>query len=486
MDALLFALLVAPPVVAAALAVLAPRATVLVSRLNVATMPISVAAALWLAAGLVAGGPPAVVGTTWRIDALSAMLALLVSVVSTLAVWMGPGLAPGAGPARAEARLFRVYTNMFAATMLLAVTADNLGVMWVAIEASTVTSALLIPLHRTKASVEASWKYLLIGSVGIALALTGTVLTFVDYASTGATVDLALNWTTLVTAAPGLHPEVARLAFVFLLVGFGTKAGLVPMHTWLPDAHSEAPAPLSAMMSGVLLAVALYALARWKTLVDLTLGTTFTETLLLIVGVATIALGSLSLVTQRDYKRLLAYSSIEHVGLACFGLALGAPGLFAALFHVTGHALAKSVAFLLSGRILLRYGTHEIAAAPGVAEALPATGGLFAISVLALGGLPPFGLFLSEMLLVRAGWIAGREILTGVVLVLLLVAFGSLVHHTQRLLLGAPPAGVSVGERVTWTTAVLALPLVALAWIGVSMPSGLRHLLTQAVEALHP
>jgi hydrogenase-4 component F len=482
----LLVLLVGPPMAGAALAAVAPRAIVPVSRLNAATMPISVAAALVLAAGLAAGGPPVVIGTTWRIDALSALLALLVSGVSTLAVWLGPGLAAGDEPARAEARVFRVYTNMFAATMLLAVTADNLGVMWVAIEASTVTSALLIPLRRTKASVEASWKYLLIGSVGIALAFTGTVLTFVDYASTGADVELALNWTTLVAAAPGLHPEVVRLAFVFLLVGFGTKAGLVPMHTWLPDAHSEAPAPLSAMMSGVLLAVALYALVRWKIIIDLALATSFTDTLLLIVAVATVALGSVSLVTQRDYKRLLAYSSIEHIGLACFGLALGAPGLFAALLHVTGHALAKSVAFLLSGRILARYRTYEIAGAPGVGTALPATGALFALGVLALGGLPPFGLFLSEILLVRAGWLAGHTILTGVVLVLLLVAFASLVHHAQRLLLGAPPADVAVGERLTWTTAILALPLVALAWIGVAMPAGLHNLIAHAVEVLQP
>ena len=486
METLLFILLVAPPMVAAALSVAAPRATAFVSRLNTTTMPISVAAAFWVAAGLVAGGPPVVIGTTWRIDALSATLALLVSIVSTLAVWMGPGLTTGTDPAPAEARTFRVYTNLFAATMLLAVTADSLGVMWVAIEASTVTSALLIPLRRTKASVEASWKYLLIGSVGIALAFTGTVLTFVDYASTGADVELALNWTTLVAAAPGLHPEVVRLAFVFLLVGFGTKAGLVPMHTWLPDAHSEAPAPLSAMMSGVLLAVALYALARWKVIVDLAVGANFADTLLLTIAIPTIALGAVSLVTQRDYKRLLAYSSIEHIGLACFGLALGAPGLFAALLHVIGHALAKSVAFLLSGRILTRYRTHEIAAAPGVATAMPATGGLFALTVLALGGLPPFGLFLSEVLLVRAGWIAGRQVLTGIVLALLLVAFASLVHHAQRLLLGAPPPGVETGERVTWATTILAVPLLALAWIGVFMPPALDTLLTRAVEVFYP
>jgi len=366
------------------------------------------------------------------------------------------------------------------------VSTNNLGVMWVAIEATTVTSALLIPVHRTRAAIDASWKYLLIGSVGIALAFTGTVLGFVDYTSTGGSANAALNWTTLLAAAPSLHPEVTRLAFVFLLVGFGTKAGLAPMHSWLPDAHSEAPAPLSAMMSGVLLAVAFYALARWKAIVDASLGPGFTDTLLLAIALVTIAVGSLSLAAQVQYKRLLAYSSIEHLGLACFGLALGPLGIFAALLHLTGHALAKSTAFLLSGRILDRYRTREIAGVPGLLATLPATGGLFAASLLALVGLPPFGLFLSEILLVRAGWLAGHPIMTALVLVLMLVAFGSLVHHLQVMLFGPVPNAVRPGERPTWALAILTLPLLALAWIGLSLPAALRALITQAAEVLHP
>jgi hydrogenase-4 component F len=486
MDALLVAVLIAPPVAAAALAVAVPRAPRLAARVNAATMPLSLAAAGWMAARLGTGGAPVIAGTLWRLDALSALLALLVSFVATLAAWLGPGLRGGAADPPAETRLFRVYVNLFAATMLLAVSADNLGVMWVAIEASTVTSALLIPLHRTKASVEASWKYLLIGSVGIALAFTGTVLTFVDYASTGAAVELALNWTTLVAAAPALHPEVARLAFVFLLVGFGTKAGLVPMHTWLPDAHAEAPPPLSAMMSGVLLAVALYALARWKAIVDGAAGAGFADTLVLVVALATIALGSLSLLGERNLKRLLAFSSIEHMGLACFGLALGAPGLFAALLHVTGHALAKSASFLLAGRIATRYRTAGTADASGVAAALPVTGGLFAMALLALGGLPPFSLFISEILLVRAGWVAGHPVITGIVLALLLVAFASLAAQGQRLLLGRPPDAAGTGERFSMAAAVLAVPLAALVWIGLALPVPLERLLAAAVEVLQP
>ncbi len=487
-DAALVLALFLPPLLAALAAAsgTSPQRVRVAAWINAVTMPLSVAAAVLMAWRLAAGAAPIVAGTLWRVDALSALLAVLVSVVSTLAAWLGPGLSPVDAEAVPAVRTFRFYVNLFAATMLLAVSTSNLGVMWVAVEATTITSALLVPVRRTKAAVEASWKYLLIGSVGIALAFAGTVLMFVDFASTGADVHGALAWTTLVAAAPSLHPEVARLAFVFLLVGFGTKAGLVPMHTWLPDAHSEAPAPLSAMMSGVLLAVALYAVVRWKVVTDAALGPAFSDTLLIVLALATIVVGSLSLVTQTHYKRLLAYSSIEHVGLACFGFAMGPLGTFAALLHLTCHALGKSSAFLLSGRVLERYRTHEIAAVPGLVSVLPKTGGLLAASVLALVGLPPFGLFLSEVLLVRAGWVAGHSALTGLVLILMLVAFASLMYHLQRMLFGRAPDAVPSGERWTASTLILIVPLAILAWLGVSVPAPLDHLIAHAVEVLRP
>jgi hydrogenase-4 component F len=485
METLLLAALLGPPVLGAALA-LAPGKSSPAAWINAVTMPVSVIAAMTIAFRLAWGGPPVELGSIWRLDALSAVFAVLVSVVAMLGTWLGPGFHAEDARAQSEARTFRIYVNLFTTTMLVSVSTNNLGVMWVAIEASTVASALLIPLGRKRTAIEASWRYLLIGSVGIALAFTGTVLAFVDFASTGRSVEAALNWPTLLAAAPSLHPEVARLAFAFLLVGFGTKAGLAPMHTWLPDAHAEAPAPLSAMMSGVMLAVALYALARWKAVVDAALGYGFADTLLLMIGIATLVIGTVSLVRQRDYKHVLAYSSIEHTGLACFGLALGPAGIFAALLHLTGHALAKSAAFLLSGRILDRVQTHQIAGASGLLRAIPATAGLFAASILALAGLPPFALFLSEVLLVRAGWLAGHPFLTGFVLVLMLVAFGSLVHQLHRMLFGDPAAGVTLGERVTMPLMILGVPLVVLAWLGVGLPETVSMLLTRAAEVLHP
>jgi hydrogenase-4 component F len=485
MDALLVLALLAPAFVAGTLTLAVRRGVRALAWLNAVTMPVSCVAATVIALRLAGGGPPVVVGVTWRLDALSALMTLLVSTVATLAAWMGPGLR-GPGDAEREIRSYRIYSNLFAFTMLVAVSASSLGVMWVAIEATTVTSALLIPLRRTKAAVDASWKYLLIGSVGIALAFTGTVLAFVDYAAIGGDVALALHWDTLRAAAPSLHPQVAQLAFVFLLAGFGTKAGLVPTHTWLPDAHSEAPAPLSAMMSGVLLSVALYAVARWKTIIEAATGSAFTDTLMLIVGIATVLVGSLSLLSQTHYKRVLAYSSIEHMGLACFGFALGPAGVFAALLHLTVHALAKSAAFLLSGRVLERYGSGEIARVPGLLSVAPGTGMLFAAGILALAGLPPFGLFVSEILIVRAAWIAGHTLLTALVVVLMLLAFVALMVHAQRMLFGEPETGMPGGERGRLSLVVLALPVLAAAWIGVSLPAPLAALLGHAVEVLRP
>jgi hydrogenase-4 component F len=442
---------------------------------------IGAAVTLWrhvLAGDVVTSGP----GEFLRADALSTLLALCVSMVGALAAWLGPGLASGEDYDAAQTRRFRIFGNLFTFTMLFAVTSNNVGFMWIAIEATTITSAMLIPLHVTKASVEASWKYILIGSIGIALAFGGTVLGYFDFVNLVGRQEAALNWTVLRASAPQLHPEVIQLAFVFILIGYGTKAGLAPMHTWLPDAHSEAPAPLSAMMSGVLLAVALYAVIRWEAVVNAAVGTGFTDGLYIGLGVLSIAIAAFSLVIQRNYKRMLAYSSIEHTGLICVGLALGPLGTFAAMLHLLNHALAKSMMFFLAGRVLHRYGSTEIGRVSGLLKVMPWTGGLFAAGMLAVIGLPPFGLFISEFALFRAGFAAGRPWLMGLVLALLAVAFVSMIGHLNRMLYGAPTAGVPVGERDLWPLVPLGACLAALVVLGVVLPAPLQALLRQIVE----
>jgi len=419
-----------------------------------------------------------------RADALSTLLAFCVSVVGALAAWLGPGL--GDGWNGGQARRFRIFANLFTVTMLFAVTTDNVGFMWVAIEATTITSALLIPLHASKASVEASWKYILIGSVGIALAFAGTVLAYFDFSTLVGRDTAALSWVVLRDVAPALNPRVLELGFVFILIGYGTKAGVAPMHTWLPDAHSEAPAALSAMLSGVLLAVALYAIVRWQTVVRAAVGHGFAENVIGLLGVLSLAIGALSLVAQRNYKRLLAYSSIEHTGLICVGLALGPLGVFASMLHLLNHSLAKSTTFLLAGRVLGRYKTAEIEGVTGLLRTMPWTGGFFAAGMLAVIGLPPFGLFVSEFALVRAGFAAGRPLTIALVLALLAVGFVGVLAHLNRMLYGPPPGGVPIGERGCWALVPLGACLAALIVLGLTVPAALDGLLVSIAGIVTP
>ena len=458
------------------------------SRATVACAAVSLAAATRLCAQAGAAGWQSGGMTTglWQVDALSAFLALAIAFVALLASTVAPGLERDGHEHPVYVRRLRVLMGAFAFTMLMAVTVQNVALMWVAIEATTIASALAIPLNRTKASVEASWKYLLVCSVGIALAFTGTILAYFDFVSTAGSAGDTLNWVALRRAAPALHPQLLQLAFAFILVGYGTKAGLAPMHTWLPDAHSEAPSAISAMMSGVLLAVALYAVARWKAVVDAVVDPAFTNGLLMAFGLASIAIGTFSLVIQRHYKRMLGYSSVEHMGLAAIGLALGPLGMFAAWLHVLNHAVAKSAAFLLAGRILHRYDTAEIAKVSGLLKVMPWTGSLFAAGLLALIGLPPFGLFLSEFLLIRAAFAARHPWIAGIVLLLLLVAFVSLLSHLNRMLYGDPPPGLEPGEGAGLATAALLVPIAVLVALGLLLPEPLSSLIRASAGVLVP
>ena len=476
------ALLLSPILAAAGALVLPPRwrtASVLHAGLGL----ISLLAALRFVALVLDGWTPTWGATVlFRVDALSALLAACVAFVAALAALLGPCLGPDDHYTPAQVRRFRVFSSLFAFTMLVAVTANNVGVMWIAIEATTIASAVIVPLTVTKASVEASWKYILIGSVGIALAFVGTVLGYFDFVTLVGQREYALNWTVLLANAPVLHPPVIQLAFVFILIGYGTKAGLAPMHTWLPDAHAEAPSALSAMMSGVQLAVALYAIVRWKAVVTAAVGHQFPNRLLIGLGLLSLAIAALSLVIQRQYKRLLAYSSIEHTGLMCLGLALGPLGVFASMLHLVNHTLAKSMMFFVSGRILDRYGSPEIGRVSGLLRVMPWTGGLFAAGTIALLGLPPFGMFLSKFALVRAGFADGKGWLMAAVLALLAVAFVSLLAHLNRMLYGPAPAGIRRGESGGWAVVPLVACATMLVVLGIAVPAPIIELLDRIVE----
>jgi hydrogenase-4 component F len=414
-----------------------------------------------------------------RADALSAWMVGLIGVVSGLAAVEAPRYAHGA------AHRFYPFFHLFVFTMLLAVTTDDLGFMWVAIEGTTLASVFLVNFERTRASLEASYKYVLICSVGIAVAFLGTVLLYFADVTRFGGAEHALRWTVLQSLAPGLPAPIVEMAFVFLLVGYGTKAGLAPMHTWLPDAHSEAPAPASAMMSGVLLAIGVYAILRFKPIVDAAAGPAVARRLLLGLGLVSMAVAAAFLWNPKNYKRMLAYSSVEHLGLVSLGVAFGGPwGVAGAVLHVANHALAKSVLFLLSGRIRAAYASMEIDAVRGLLARLPVSGPLFFAAMLALLGLPPFGLFVSEVMIIGAGFAAGQAPAAVIALGLLVIAFAGLLRTLQRMLHGA--ADRSAVERGLWAAAPLVAALALLLLTGLAWPPGLARALASITLVVGP
>ena len=474
-------MLVALLVIPLAGAVLSWRAVGrLATTLHTVTAVLTLVGALAVAVTVNRGEPLVAFDGFLRADALSAWMIGLIGIVGALAASEAPRYLAHTAPGR-----FYPLFHLFVFTMLLAVSTDDVGLMWVAVEGTTLASVFLVNFDRTRASLEASYKYVLICSVGIAVAFLGTVLVyFADVARFGGAEHM-LRWTTLQRLAPGLPPRIVEMAFVFLLVGYGTKAGLAPMHTWLPDAHSEAPPPVSALMSGVLLAVGLYAILRFKPVVDVAAGPAVARRLLIGLGLASMAVAAAFLWNPRNYKRMLAYSSVEHVGLVTLGLGFGGPwGIAGAMLHIGNHALAKSVLFLLSGRIRAAYASVELGAVRGLLARLPISGALFFAAMVALLGLPPFGLFVSEVMIVGAGFAAGHVAAAATALVLLVVAFAGLLRALQRMLHGE--AAGRGHERPGWTLAPLAAALVLLLFTGLAWPPGLGAALTRIAAVIAP
>jgi hydrogenase-4 component F len=385
-------------------------------------------------------GPVHTLAGQLRADALSVWMLLVVACVATLACWASPGDLAASGSTGRGARWYGILLYLFIAAMTTAVLAGNLGVLWVAVEATTIVTAFLVGHHRTRTALEAAWKYVVICSAAIAIAFLGIVLLHYAARAAGLGGEHALDWSALVAASGRLDPGVTRIAIGLAVLGFGAKAGLVPLHAWLPDAHSQAPAPVSALMSGVLLSVAFYAVLRFKVIADGALGPAYLRTLLLVLALATLAVAALLLLGQRDYKRMLAYSSMEHIGLMAIGAATGTRlAIAAVLLHVAGHGLAKTVAFLGSGHILHHHGSSDVSAVRGLATRMPLLGGIFAAAMLALLGFPPAAVFASELGIARAGTAAGLGWAVAAAFGLTLLAFVALVVRTGFMLLGPPP-----------------------------------------------
>ena len=335
-------------------------------------------------------------------------------------------------------RFYHAMYQILMFAMNLALLANNVGLMWVAIELATLTTVLMVGLYRTPAALEAAWKYFILGSVGIALALFGTILVYLAASSVvGEGLD-AMAWNVLVKQAPAFDPHLLNLAFVFLLLGYGTKVGLVPLHAWLPDAHAEGPTPISAVLSGLLLNVALFAVLRFKMIMSANPGALAPGPLMVTLGLISVLFASFMLYRRHDIKRMFAYSSIEHMGIITFAFGMGGPlANFAGLLHMTFHSLTKSAIFFSVGHIAQIKGTQKMSEIRGLTISHPVLGWGLVLGVMTIVGLPPMGIFMTEFLIITSTF--ARQPVLAVALGLgLLVALGALLLRLNGLAFGDP------------------------------------------------
>jgi len=430
---------------------------------------------------------PVQFGRFLRADGLSAFFLLNIAVISGLAlVYSLDYLRHVEGQRFSSARWFYTLLFFFVFTMIGVCLSANLGLLWIMMEATTLASALLVGFYNTRGAIEAGWKYLIVCTVGIAFALFGTIVLYLAAIKSGLSPAVALDWTALM-AAPRLGSEVAllKLAFVFVIVGYGTKVGFVPMHSWLPDAHAEAPSPISALLSGVLLNCAMYTLLRYDAIVSRAIGATFSHTLLLIFGVLSLVVAGLLIVVQRDLKRMLAYSSVEHMGIVAIGIGLGGPlGLYGALLHTFNHSLGKTLLFFAAGNVRENFGTLRMDRIGGLARSLPKTALALTLGSLAIVGLPPFALFVSEFAILSEAFAQSRIWVATLFLATLSVVFGGMFHHLSGMFyrdMQQSPAA----KRLALSEAVpIAIIAVGLTWFGVHVPAAFKGLIERAMAVL--
>ena len=467
------------------------RSRALVESLNIAGFVTVLALGVKLFRALMDNGRVIIEwGEFLRADALSVWMILLISIVSlSTSIYAVRYFRRDLAEATVSEKRFRefyVLTPFFATGMLLVVLANNLGVMWIAVEATALSSVLLVALYNRRTSLEAAWKYVMLGSLGLVLALFGTIFTYAAaIGKTGGEMP-SFNWSRLLAMAPQLDHHLITLAFVFVLVGYGTKAGLAPMHTWLPDAHSEAPSPTSAMLFGVSLKIAVYALLRFHILTTATLGSSFSRNLLLGFGLLSMLLAGPFVLTQKHLKRMLAYSSLEHVGLICVAVGMNAPlTVFGALLHMGYHALTKPVLFFAAGNIHQQFHTLDFRhIGSGLVRTMPVTGLLLGLAAVAVSGLPPFGLFVSELTVIIGGFTSRLAWVSVIILISLIFVFCGVLNKLAGVLLG-PSVGEHKRENLSaGNITAMSLPLGTLLLFTAWLPGSIRQLIEQAASII--
>jgi hydrogenase-4 component F len=444
------------------------------ARINVAASAVAFASALLL---LVERPEP---GRFLLVDDLNVVFLVLGTFVGlTTSIFSAGYIEHELATGRLTLPYLRFYHAMFQLMgfgMNLALAANNIGLMWVAVELATLSTVMMVGIYRTHEAIEAAWKYFILGSVGIALALFGTILVYMAARPmVGPGID-GMVWTVLVGHARGFDPALMNVAFVFLLLGYGTKVGLAPMHAWLPDAHAEGPTPISAVLSGLLLNVALYALLRFKMLMAATPGAIAPGPLMIALGLVSLIFAGFMLYRRRDIKRMFAYSSIEHMGIIVFAFGMAGPlGNFAGLLQMAMHSLTKSAIFFSVGHVAQAKGTQRIAEMGGLTETHPLLGWALVAGVVAIAGLPPFGVFTSEFLVVSSSF--ARQPVLAVLLVLgLLVSLGALLLRVSAIAFGEP-RGAAEPVRALHVPifAHLALVLIAGVWLPGPMVVWFQH-----------
>lgn len=480
---MLLTFLISLPLLAAVfIALLQAKHTRFIERAVIASSLGELGLVLFLLPSVVTNGSVEA-STFFSLDPLGAFVALIIALVGFFASLYSVGYLRAEvaksiiGPRRV--RQYFLLLKLFFFAMFLAVATMSPVVMWIAIEATTLSTAFLISFYNKQSATEAAWKYLIINSLGLLLSLLGTLL----FLALPELRDGSLTWQALRETATSMSPLVVKIAFIFILVGYGTKVGLVPLHTWKPDTYSKSPTPIAALLSGVLLNVAFLAILRFKGLADSALQSEFTGELLLFFGVLSIVFSALIIFIQKNYKRLLAYSSIEHAGLLALGFGFGGIGTFAALLHMLYHALGKALLFFAVGNVFLKYSSSKIEQVKGVLSVLPLSGPLLFMAFIAILGLPPFGLFTTEFMLLSTGMEQYSWVVLVVLLALAVVFFGFL-KHLVAMLFGKAPEGIEKGESNVLTQVPILLLVSLFLVLSWYLPETLEQLIQLAANTL--
>ncbi len=483
-ETLLWILPLVPTVTA--LLMLTTRNRSILSGLDIGGSSVLVALTFILAREVATGGPQTL--GVFRIDDLG-LIFLLLLVVLTLAVsiytvgWLKQAVE--VGNMKAESlRSYFALVHAFVATIVVTVLADNLGILWIAMEGTTITSAVLIGYHGHHHGLEAAWKYIIVTTIGISFGLFGTVIIYAAASNVMGGAS-SMSWAAIMNVATKLDPGIVRIGFIFAMVGYGTKAGLAPMHLWLPDAHSQAPTPVSALLSGVLIKCAILAIIRFQTIAAAACGPAFPQEVLLVFGIISVVVATPFILAQHDIKRLLGYHSVEHVGIIALGLGFGgAVGTYGALLHVVNHGITKALAFFAAGTAIARYDTRDMRAIRGLLGVAPIGATLLMLAALSLAGVPPFSIFVSELMVLRAGIGHGDWVSITIFLLMVVIIFAGLLHHAGAMVFGEPTETASREPEARSPLFAMILLAAIMILLGLTIPAVFDGHLQRATEVV--